>query len=101
MIGCRLLSMVSLSVLGGLVVDGGLGSVAHAEPASDSSVKEAGKHFQRGVTLYNEADYRAALVEFKRAYEIAPNSAVLYNIGQTYYQLQNYAAALVALGRYL
>src|SRR5262249_36318481 len=31
----------------------------------------------------------------------APNAAVLYNIGQTYYQLQNYAAALVALGRYL
>lgn len=51
--------------------------------------------------MYNEADYRAALVEFRRAYEIAPNAAVLYNIGQTYYQLQNYAAALVALGRYL
>jgi len=51
--------------------------------------------------MYNEADYRAALVEFRRAYETAPNAAVLYNIGQTYYQLQNYAAALVALGRYL
>jgi hypothetical protein len=104
MIGCRLLSLSflsGLSVLGGLVLDGGLGSVAQAEPASDSLVKEAGKHFQRGVTLYNEADYRAALVEFKRAYEIAPNSAVLYNIGQTYYQLQNYASALSTLGRYL
>jgi hypothetical protein len=74
--------------------------VVHAEPAA-AGANEAGKHFQRGVTMYNEADYRAALVEFRRAYEIAPNAAVLYNIGQTYYQLQNYAAALVALGRYL
>jgi hypothetical protein len=75
----------------------------HAQPGAPSpaAVAEAGKHFQRGVTMYNEADYRAALVEFRRAYETAPNAAVLYNIGQTYYQLQNYAAALVALGRYL
>jgi tetratricopeptide (TPR) repeat protein len=71
---------------------------ADAPPAA---VKEAGKHFQRGVALYTEADYRAALVEFRRAYETAPNAAVLYNIGQTYYQLQNYAAALVTLQRYL
>jgi len=80
-----------------------LASLADAQPpaASPSAAAEAGKHFQRGVTMYNEADYRAALVEFRRAYETAPNAAVLYNIGQTYYQLQNYAAALVALGRYL
>jgi len=70
-------------------------------PAASSSIKEAGKHFSRGVTLFGEADYRAALVEFRRAYEIAPNAAVLYNLGQTYYQLQNYAAALTALERYL
>jgi tetratricopeptide (TPR) repeat protein len=76
-----------------------LAPVAHAQPAA--SAREAGKHFQRGVTLYNEADYRAALVEFQRAYDIAPNAAVLYNIGQTYFQLQNYAAALTTLQRYL
>jgi len=74
-----------------------LASAAHA----DTPTKEAGKHFQRGVALYNEADYRAALVEFRRAYEIAPNSVVLYNIGETQYQLQNYAAALTTLDRYL
>jgi tetratricopeptide (TPR) repeat protein len=68
---------------------------------ADTPTKEAGKHFQRGVALYNEADYRAALVEFRRAYEIAPNAVVLYNIGETQYQLQNYAAALTTLERYL
>ncbi len=62
--------------------------------------KEAGKHFTHGVSLYNEADYRAALAEFKKAYEIAPNPAVLYNVGQTQFQLRNYAAALGNFERY-
>lgn len=91
---------LSLIMLAGPVL-GGLAPAVRADPPVNSSVKEAGKHFQRGVTLYTEADYRAALVEFRRAYEIAPNAAVLYNIGQTYYQLQNYAAALSTLDRYL
>jgi len=92
---------LSLAVVISLALPAALTSAVRAEPPTAAAVADAGKHFQRGVTLYNEADYRAALVEFRRAYEIAPNPAVLYNIGQTYYQLQNYAAALVALGRYL
>jgi len=102
MSGCRSSFLIAIV---GLFLEGGLVPVVHADPSTappaSSSVKEAGQHFQRGVTLYNEADYRAALVEFKRAFEIAPNAAVLYNIGQTYYQLQNYASALSALERYL
>jgi Tetratricopeptide repeat/PEGA domain len=108
MIGSRSISSITLvgtlvGTLAGLLAGpaGGLAPVAYADPQPGSSVKEAGKHFQRGVALYNEADYRAALVEFRRAYDIAPNAAVLYNIGQTYYQLQNYAAALSTLERYL
>jgi hypothetical protein len=97
LIGRRSLSLI---LLASLVLEGGLAHTALAEPTA-AAVMEAGKHFQRGVALYNEADYRAALVEFRRAYEIAPNVAVLYNIGEAYYQLQNYAAALSTLNRYL
>ncbi len=74
--------------------------VCGAAGADDATQKEAGKHFTHGVALYNEADYRAALSEFKKAYEIAPNAAVLYNIGQTNLQLRNYAAALTYFERY-
>jgi hypothetical protein len=63
--------------------------------------REAAIHFQRAITLYSEADYRAALAEFKRAYSIAPNVNVLYNIGQAEYQLQEYAHALTTFERYL
>lgn len=88
-------------VLALALVSPALAGPAPAAQPSASQVKEASKHFNRGVQLFGEADYRAALVEFRRAYEIAPNAAVLYNLGQTYYQLQNYAAAMIALDRYL
>ncbi|KAK4044974.1 hypothetical protein OUZ56_032380 [Daphnia magna] len=76
-------------------------ALASAVPAfADAPQKEAAMHFERGVTLYGEADYAGALVEFKRAYEIAPNPLVLYNIGQANFQLRNYATALEFLERY-
>jgi hypothetical protein len=70
--------------------------------ADDSSNRQAAfRHFQRAVTLYGEADYRAALVEFKRAYALAPNPAVLYNVGEAQYQLQDYAGALTTFEHFL
>jgi hypothetical protein len=63
--------------------------------------REAGRHFDHGVVLYGEADYPAALAEFRRAYALAPNSAVLFNIGEAQYQLQDYASALATFNRYL
>ncbi len=62
---------------------------------------EADEHFKHGVALFNELSYGAALVEFKRAYEIDPKYQVLYNIGETHYMLLDYANALKALQRYL
>ena len=74
------------------------GASAQDNPAA---TRDAGRHFQRGVTLYGEADYRAALVEFRRAYSISPHTAVLYNVGEAQYQLQDYASALTTFERYL
>jgi hypothetical protein len=71
------------------------------KPASADAVVQARDHFRRGVQLYEEDDFRAALIEFNRAYELVPNPAVLYNVGQSYYQLRDYAGALTTLERYL
>jgi tetratricopeptide (TPR) repeat protein len=73
---------------------------AAAQDAS-SLQREAARHFDHAVALYAEADYQGALVEFRRAYAIAPNPTVLYNVGETAYQLQDYAGALAAFSRYL
>lgn len=85
-----------------LLAPGGIAfAQAGEKPASQEAVRDAGKHFQRGVALFNEADYAGALAEFRRANEIAPNAAVLYNIGQTQFQLRSYAAALASFERYV
>ena len=72
-----------------------------SHPAFAQASSEAASHFKRGVALFNEADYAGALVEFKKANELAPNPAVLFNIAQTQYQLRSYAAALTTFERFL
>jgi Tetratricopeptide repeat len=76
-------------------------SAAHAAPPTEDRRAEAKTHFVRAVELYEEQDYRAALAEFIRANELSPSFKVLYNIGQTYFQLQDYPKALEAFEQYL
>ncbi|MFO0586962.1 MAG: PEGA domain-containing protein [Polyangiaceae bacterium] len=82
-------------------------STAPAPPAAAPSGTAAAEsdegkaRFFRGVDLFRENDFRAALVEFKRSYEISHNYKVLYNIGQTEYELADYASALRSFQRYL
>jgi hypothetical protein len=63
--------------------------------------EEASQRFRSGVAFYKDKDFAAALVEFKRAYELVPNYSVLYNLGQTGRELKDYAAALKAFEQYL
>jgi hypothetical protein len=63
--------------------------------------EEASQRFRSGVSFYKDRDFAAALVEFKRAYELVPNYSVLYNLGQTARELKDYAAALEAFQKYL
>ncbi|MGK4007731.1 tetratricopeptide repeat protein [Sorangium sp. So ce1036] len=72
-----------------------------AAPAVFASEAEAASRFQRGVVLYQEGDFAPALIEFRRAHELAPNYRVLYNIAQVHYMLGEYAEALRAFEQYL
>jgi hypothetical protein len=74
---------------------------AHAQQPTAGQRDEAKRRFQAGLDLFKEGNYQASLVEFKRAYEIAPNYNVLYNIGQVYFQLQDYVNASKYLNQYL
>jgi hypothetical protein len=84
-----------------ICVGAGLTSPSLAAEPPDSGLRDADRHFERGVALYTEADYRGALIEFMRAYTLAPNGVVLFNIGETQYQLRDYAAALATFQQYL
>ncbi len=83
-------------------------SPARAEPAAGGAVpaasgagEEASNHFKRGLQLFDEADYTLALVEFERAYQLAPNYRALYNIALVDVQLGRYADAARTLEQYL
>ncbi len=69
--------------------------------ASSSSVEKARVHYERGLQLFNETNYDAALFEFERAYELAPSYKILYNMGRIQREQNNYAAALRSYSRYL
>ena len=78
------------------------GSVAFAQPAPTAAERaEAATRFKTGLDLFKDGDAQAALIEFRRAYQLAPNYQVLYNIGQVSFQLQDYPGALAALQKYL
>jgi tetratricopeptide (TPR) repeat protein len=73
-----------------------------APPSGKAEAPDEGRdHFNRGVALFHEGDYRAALVEFRRAYEISHKYRVLYNIGQAEFEVQNYAGARSSFQKYL
>ncbi len=80
------------------------GSESEAASEADSQQTDrerASVRFRRGVDFYAAGDFRAALIEFRRANEIAPNYRVLYNIGQASFQLHDYAEAKAFFEQYL
>ncbi len=72
-----------------------------ADPSDNSRAVEASKHFGQGVKLSEDGDWRAAVIEFERAYAIEPSYRVLFDIGQCRYQLHDYPGALTAFQKYL
>ena len=78
-------------------------TIASAQPAEPAggSTEEAGARYKRGLEMYREENYRGALLEFKRAYELTHEYKVLYNVGQVCYQLQDYVCAVTSFEQYL
>lgn len=71
------------------------------QPDASKDVERGRVHFLRGVDFYKEGNFAAALIEFKRANQAAPNYRILFNLGQTYIELHDYANALHSFEEYL
>jgi hypothetical protein len=87
--------IVVLAIAGASVVS------TWAAPAHAADTAEANRHFQEGVELYGEGKFEEALVEFERAYEIAPHPLVLYNLAGTNRELSHYDDAIQYYERFL
>jgi hypothetical protein len=68
---------------------------------ADTKLDEAKAHLQAGTALYDDNDFRGALVEFQRAYELTASYKILFNIAQVEMQLHDYAGALKTYTRYV
>lgn len=69
--------------------------------SAEAALERARKHFKIGVDFYRERNFRAAQIEFQRAYKASPHYKLLYNLGQTSLELQEDAAAIDYFARYL
>lgn len=76
-----------------------IASVASAQEGDARA--EAGERFERGLALFDEGRYDAALAELEHAYRIAPAYAVLFNIAQVHARLGHAVQAVDAYERYL
>jgi hypothetical protein len=75
---------------------------AEGPPLSEADRKrKASEHFERGVMLFGDGAYRAALIEFERAYATAPDYRLLYNLAHVRMLLEDYLGATRDYERYL
>jgi hypothetical protein len=92
-------ALLSLALVIG---SGGAAFASDVDPPPEySAVKEARERFQRGVSFYREGNNDAALAEFIRAQELAPNFRILYNLGQVQAQRNDAVGALRFFDQYL
>jgi hypothetical protein len=63
--------------------------------------RRAGDHFNRGVVLYEQGDYEAAITEFVSAYCDKPHPSMLYSVGQSYERLILYEKAVAYFERFI
>ncbi|MCB9594099.1 MAG: PEGA domain-containing protein [Sandaracinaceae bacterium] len=62
---------------------------------------EARERFERGLALYDEGRFDAALAELTRAHELAPSATVLFNLGRVHARLGHPVESTEAFERYL
>jgi hypothetical protein len=68
-----------------------------AAPAKVSTLDEARRRFDRGLSLYNAGDLNGALAEFRHAYRLTSHPVVLYNLALVHAGLGHAAEAVDAL----
>ncbi len=71
------------------------------EQVTEARQQEAADRYERAIKLYAEGEYRLALIEMQRAYDLAPSFQVRFNLGQIHQQLGSFSKALDELERYL
>lgn len=94
--------MIRRTILTVALVLAGTDALAQRRPRPQGTglTGEADERFRRGIQLATENNYQAALVEFRRAYEVSRNALILFNVGAMEVELSHFAEGLDALQEY-
>jgi len=76
-------------------------SLVAGSARADTALDQAKSHIRTATELYDDNDFRGALVEFQRAYELVPSFRILFNIAQVDMQLQDWGGAFTAYTHYV
>lgn len=94
----------ALSLLLGATVSPVL-AAAPSAPAAQRPVParqaQARRHFRRGEAAFAKGDFRAALIEYDRAFRLVPLAGLLFNIGQCHRNLGAHERAIYSYQLYL
>lgn len=72
---------------------GGEAGAAATPAKSDENREQARQLFANGQRLYSEGSYEAAIIAFKKGYELSQEPAFLYNIANAYERLGEFGEA--------
>jgi hypothetical protein len=88
-----------VSCLGGCLLTARPAAAEEAPPADQKAAAHA--HFDKGLAASNDQRFGEAAFEFEKAYQLAPDYRVLYNIGKVRTALGRFAEAADAYQGYL
>lgn len=77
------------------------GATPPTATTGDGDVELAKRHFKLGEELYNRSDFKNALPEFVKAYELSNKPALLYNIARCHEFMGNLDQAVKTYEAYL
>jgi PEGA domain len=96
--------MIRRTILSVALVLAGTEAAAQRRPRGQEQgtglTGEADERFRRGISLAGENNYTAALVEFRRAYDVSRNALILFNVAAMEIELNHFAEGQDALVEY-
>lgn len=90
-----------VSVALALAMTGPVASAAFGQTRTATGSADAASAAERAKALYREGKFVEALLEFKKAYELQPTSALSYNIARCYEQLSQWDESIAAYERFM
>jgi tetratricopeptide (TPR) repeat protein len=97
-------AMIRRTILSVALVLAGGEAIAQRRPRGQQQgtglTGEADERFRRGISLAGENNYSAALIEFRRAYDVSRNALILFNVAAMEIELGHFAEGLDAINEY-